>query len=420
MRYISIMPTATSSPPSGKPFRMTEQAYLILLALTPEPLHGYAVIRAVAELSDGATALGPHAVRKPGPPLGREPRRTLGEEVVDGRLRRYYRITDDGRRVAEQETVRLRELAARAQKALDRRDAAARPTSGGSREGWPDAPGRPDPGERLERSTRFWARAYPRRWREVHGDELLAVQQDVALAAAEATGAPAPTRLSADEIRGLLRAGWGLRWREHPPLWRWVLYRFGLRLPARYWWWVADDIRGAFYAVRDYACCVGLMYGLMAAIIGSYALIAGEPGVDYWPGFWSSWVSWAVVALVALSSGTVFRKSRTRDAWYRHVVYGNVPDVMRPALASPNPRTPHPPPDASPPSGRGCRPVRTSARRLRRARTPGRAQVNWPRNPHPPRSARPRRRPPGAPRASCGPVRAERPDQLPEELLWDA
>ncbi|GAA3224330.1 PadR family transcriptional regulator [Oerskovia jenensis] len=125
------MPTATSGPAGGKSFRMTEQAYLILLSLTPEPLHGYAVIQAVAGLSDGATALGAGTLygnldRLSGAGLV-EP---AGEEVVDGRLRRYYRITDDGRHAAEQETDRLRALAARAQKALEQRGTAPRPTSG--------------------------------------------------------------------------------------------------------------------------------------------------------------------------------------------------------------------------------------------------------------------------------------------------
>ncbi|MET4225854.1 PadR family transcriptional regulator [Oerskovia enterophila] len=125
------MTRTVSGPPGAKPFRMTEQAYLILLSLTPEPLHGYAVIQAVAQLSDGATALGAGTLygnldRLSGAGLV-EP---SGDEVVDGRLRRYYRITDDGRRAAEQETARLRELAARAQKALDGRGTAARPTSG--------------------------------------------------------------------------------------------------------------------------------------------------------------------------------------------------------------------------------------------------------------------------------------------------
>ena len=125
------MTPAVGGPRGAKPFRMTEQAYLILLSLTPEPLHGYAVIQAVAELSDGATTLGAGTLygnldRLSGAGLV-EP---SGEEVVDGRLRRYYRITDDGRRAAEQETARLRGLAARAQKALDRQDAPTRPTSG--------------------------------------------------------------------------------------------------------------------------------------------------------------------------------------------------------------------------------------------------------------------------------------------------
>ncbi|MGW6003684.1 hypothetical protein ACWFNS_18020 [Oerskovia enterophila] len=188
--------------------------------------------------------------------------------------------------------------------------------------------------ERFERSARSWARAYPRRWREVHGDELLAVQQDVARAAAEATGAPAPDRLSTDEIRSLLRAGWGLRWRERPPLWRWVLYRFGLRLPARYWWWVADDIRGTFYSVRDTTWTLVLIYGPMLMAIAGYALIAGEPVADYWPTFLSTWYFWALVVIIVGSTGTVFRESRTRTAWYRHVVYGNVPEPMRLMTAS--------------------------------------------------------------------------------------
>ncbi|KRD35680.1 hypothetical protein ASE27_12885 [Oerskovia sp. Root918] len=185
------------------------------------------------------------------------------------------------------------------------------------------------PHESFERSARFWARAYPRRWREVHGDELLAVQQDVALAVAEATGAPVPDRLGVDEIRGLLRAGWGLRWRERPPLWRWVLYRFGLRLPARYWWWVADDIRGAFYSVRDVVWTLALGYGTMLTTIAGYALIAGEPVAAYWPAFFASGFFWAFLAVLLLLAGTLMRKSRTRDAWYRHVVYGNVPEQMR-------------------------------------------------------------------------------------------
>lgn len=104
---------------TSAPFRMTEQAYLVLLALSGEPLHGYAVIRSVRDLSDGRTRLGAGTL------YGNLDRlvaaglvEPTGEEVVDGRLRRYYRATDDGRRAARAETLRLAELAERARRSL--------------------------------------------------------------------------------------------------------------------------------------------------------------------------------------------------------------------------------------------------------------------------------------------------------------
>jgi hypothetical protein len=39
-------------------FRMTEQAYLVLLALADGPRHGYGVVQAVTALSDGRVRLG--------------------------------------------------------------------------------------------------------------------------------------------------------------------------------------------------------------------------------------------------------------------------------------------------------------------------------------------------------------------------
>lgn len=187
--------------------------------------------------------------------------------------------------------------------------------------------------ERFERSARFWARAYPRRWREVHGDELLAVQQDVAHAAAEAAGAPAPDRLSADEVRSLLRAGWGLRWREHPPLWRWLLYRcFDVRLPEKYWWWVADDIHGAAYAFRAQAGVVAMLV-LVTTWPTPVAFLTGQ-GL-YVPTYLSSWYWWAFMALTIALGGTAFRKDRVRRAWRRHVMEGNMP--LPPRAAAPLP-----------------------------------------------------------------------------------
>ena len=100
-------------------FRMTEQAYLVLLALAQEPRHGYGVVRAVTELSDGAVTL------SAGTLYGVLDRlvsagyaEASGEVIVDGRLRRYYRLADPGHDALAAETARLRALARRAQRVL--------------------------------------------------------------------------------------------------------------------------------------------------------------------------------------------------------------------------------------------------------------------------------------------------------------
>lgn len=98
---------------------MTEQVYLVLLALADEPRHGYGVVQEVRELSDGAVRLGAGTL------YGILDRlvaggyaEASGEVVVDGRLRRYYRLTPEGLAALATETARLRTLAARADRRL--------------------------------------------------------------------------------------------------------------------------------------------------------------------------------------------------------------------------------------------------------------------------------------------------------------
>ncbi|QIK84548.1 PadR family transcriptional regulator [Sanguibacter sp. HDW7] len=98
---------------------MTSQAYLLLLALADGRQHGYGLAARVRELSDGDVRLGAGTLygnleRL----LGADLIADDGEEVADGRARRYYRLTDDGLRVARTETLRLAELAARGRRAL--------------------------------------------------------------------------------------------------------------------------------------------------------------------------------------------------------------------------------------------------------------------------------------------------------------
>ena len=106
-------------------FRMSEQAYYVLLALAEEPRHGYGVVQAVRTLSDGTIHLGAGTL------YGILDRlvtagyaEASGEVVVDGRLRRYYRLTPDGRAALAAETARLTDLAS-----LARRVLAARPST---------------------------------------------------------------------------------------------------------------------------------------------------------------------------------------------------------------------------------------------------------------------------------------------------
>jgi DNA-binding PadR family transcriptional regulator len=98
---------------------MREQTYLVLLALTDGPLHGYGVIKAVRELSDERVRLGAGTLygaldRLAGEGLVRE----SGEEVVDGRHRRYYALTGEGARAIVEETDRLTELARTARRRI--------------------------------------------------------------------------------------------------------------------------------------------------------------------------------------------------------------------------------------------------------------------------------------------------------------
>jgi DNA-binding PadR family transcriptional regulator len=76
---------------------MRRPCFLILSALAPAPLHGYAVIKEVARLSDHRTRLAAGTLYAALDRLNDEGLVQVDrEETVDGRLRRYYRLTDPG------------------------------------------------------------------------------------------------------------------------------------------------------------------------------------------------------------------------------------------------------------------------------------------------------------------------------------
>jgi len=92
---------------------MTEQAMFILASLAGGELHGYGIARDVDELSEGRVRLTAGTLygalnRLVAEGLVAQTR----EEVVEGRRRRYYRLTPAGREALAEETARLRKVAA--------------------------------------------------------------------------------------------------------------------------------------------------------------------------------------------------------------------------------------------------------------------------------------------------------------------
>lgn len=108
------------SPPDAHAFLpLKPRVFHILLTLLDTDLHGYGIIQAVEERTGGDVVLEAGS-------LYRTLRGLLEDGLIvetddrpdpeeDDQRRRYYRITDLGRRVAAAETRRLRELLAQAE-----------------------------------------------------------------------------------------------------------------------------------------------------------------------------------------------------------------------------------------------------------------------------------------------------------------
>jgi DNA-binding PadR family transcriptional regulator len=101
---------------------MQEPTFLILTALAAGPQHGYGIITDAEQISGGMTRLQAGTLYMA---LDRlcsaglvEPDR---EEVADGRLRRYYRLTEEGALVLAGETEWRRASAAVAARRLSAR-----------------------------------------------------------------------------------------------------------------------------------------------------------------------------------------------------------------------------------------------------------------------------------------------------------
>ena len=99
---------------------MQEATFMILTALADGAQHGYGIIADVREISGGQVRLRPGTLYTALDRLRAD--ELIGvdrEEVVDGRLRRYYRLTPAGTKRLAAEAARLHAHAAAALTRLD-------------------------------------------------------------------------------------------------------------------------------------------------------------------------------------------------------------------------------------------------------------------------------------------------------------
>jgi PadR family transcriptional regulator PadR len=105
---------------------LREPTFYLLTALAAGRRHGYALIEEVAALSGGEVTLRPGTLYAALDRLVADGWVTVaGEEVVSGRLRRYFELTDVGGAELEAHARRMQEAAGTAMRRLRLRGATA-------------------------------------------------------------------------------------------------------------------------------------------------------------------------------------------------------------------------------------------------------------------------------------------------------
>ena len=112
---------------------LREPTFLVLAALADGPKHGYALIQEASTLSGGRVTLKVGTLYAALDRLGDQQLvQPAGEEIVDGRARRYYELTDAGAAALEADAARQLANARTATERLRRRAAAFRPEPAGA------------------------------------------------------------------------------------------------------------------------------------------------------------------------------------------------------------------------------------------------------------------------------------------------
>jgi PadR family transcriptional regulator, regulatory protein PadR len=92
---------------------LREPTYYVLAALLDGPLHGYGIMKRSRAISDGRVRLSAGTLYGALDRLAADGLvEVIGEEVVDGRVRRSYRLTGPGQDILTAEAARLARSAA--------------------------------------------------------------------------------------------------------------------------------------------------------------------------------------------------------------------------------------------------------------------------------------------------------------------
>ena len=101
---------------------LREPTFLLLSALANGPQHGYGLMQAISESTLGEVTLRPGTLYTALDRLTAEGLITItGQEIVDGRPRRYYDLTDQGTAALTQAVDLMESRAKQARSALRRR-----------------------------------------------------------------------------------------------------------------------------------------------------------------------------------------------------------------------------------------------------------------------------------------------------------
>jgi DNA-binding PadR family transcriptional regulator len=111
--------TSNSEPTIDQYLPLSPAVFHILLSLTDGERHGYGIKQEIAQRTDGRIEIGPGTLYGA---IKRLLKQNLIEEAderpdpdLDDQRRRYYRLTDFGRRVSQAEAERLAQLVSQAQ-----------------------------------------------------------------------------------------------------------------------------------------------------------------------------------------------------------------------------------------------------------------------------------------------------------------